>query len=152
MSAEAAKKETIGILGYDSFHFVVENLGRSREFYSRRFGFKEVARGGAELTLRGGQESVVFGAGDVRVCVSTPLSQKSKASRYLRRHPDGVRSLSFRVANLDHTMEFLDKRGGTFLSDPIDVRDDRGGRYRSFEIATPLGDVAFRFVERTDFA
>jgi 4-hydroxyphenylpyruvate dioxygenase len=144
-------RESIGILGYDSFHFVVANLARSREFYTRRFGFKEVARSSAELSERGGQESVVFGAGDVRVCVSTPLSQRSKASRYLRRHPDGVMSLSFRVESLDRTMAFLDKRGGTFLSDPIDVTDERGGRYRSFEIATPLGDVAFRFVERTDY-
>jgi len=145
------RESGIGIIGYDSFHFVVENLERSRQFYNRRFGFKEVARSSPELSERGGQESVVFGAGDVRVCVSTPLSQKSKASRYLRRHPDGVMSLSFRVHDLDHTMQFLDKRGGTFLSDPIDVTDAQGGRYRSFEIATPLGDVAFRFVERTGF-
>jgi len=145
------RENSIGILGYDSFHFVVENLERSRQFYTRRFGFKEVAKASADLTERSGQQSVVFGAGDVRVCVSTPLSQKSKASRYLRRHPDGVMSLAFRVENLDHTMAFLDKRGGTFLSDPIDETDDKGGRYRSFEIATPLGDVAFRFVERTTY-
>ncbi len=149
--ATTGGKDSIGILGYDSFHFVVENLDRSREFYTRRFGFKEVAKSSRELTERSGQESVVFGAGDVRVCVSTPLSQKSKASRYLRRHPDGVMSLSFRVENLERTMDFLEKRGGTFLSDPIDVKDGAGGGYRSFEIATPLGDVAFRFVERTNF-
>ncbi len=147
----ARRENGIGIIGYDSFHFVVENLDRSRQFYTQRFGFKEVAKSNQELTERSGQESVVFGAGDVRVCVSTPLSQKSKASRYLRRHPDGVMSLSFRVESLDRTMEFLDKRGGTFLSDPIDVTDGSGGRYRSFEIATPLGDVAFRFIERTHF-
>jgi 4-hydroxyphenylpyruvate dioxygenase len=144
-------QESIGITGYDSFHFVVENLERSREFYTRRFGFKEVARGGPELSARGGQESVVYGAGDVRVCVSTPLSQNSKAARYLRRHPDGVMSISFTVENLDHTMAFLEKRGGTFLSEPLEAKDDRGGKYRSFEIATPLGDVAFRFVERTNY-
>ena len=33
----------------------------------------------------------------------------------------------------------------------MEVKDERGGRYRSVEIATPLGDVAFRLVERTDF-
>ena len=140
----------IGISGYDSFHFVVENLDRSREFYTKRFGFKEVARASPELAQRG-QESVVYGAGDVRVCVSTPLSQTSKAARYLRRHPDGVMSISFNVESLDHTMAFLEKRGGTFLSEPLEAVDDRGGKYRSFEIATPLGDVAFRFVERKDF-
>ncbi len=144
--------EHIGILGYDSFHFVVENLERSRKFYAERFDFKEVARAGDELVERSGQQSVVFGAGEVRVCVSTPLRQQSKASRYLKRHPAGVMSLSFRVKDLDETMAFLDKRGGTFLADPLEDKDPTGGRYRSVEIATPLGDVAFRFVERTNYA
>ena len=145
------KQESIGILGYDSFHFGVEILLDPASSTAAGSASRRLPGSSPELAERGGQESVVFGAGDVRVCISTPLSQKSKASRYLKRHPDGVMSLSFRVADLDHTMAFLDKRGGTFLNDPIDVKDERGGRYRSFEIATPLGDVAFRFVERTNF-
>ncbi len=140
----------IGIIGYDSYHFVVENLERSRKFYTERFDFKEVARAGDDLTARSGQQSVVFGAGRARVCVSTPLNQTSRAARYLKRHPAGVMSLSFLVKNLDETMAFLDKRGGTFLSDPL-VDEAEGGRYRSVEVATPLGDVAFRFVERTKY-
>ena len=58
MSAAAAaaaprtRENSIGILGYDSFHFVVENLDRSRQFYTRRFGFKEVAKSSQELTER----------------------------------------------------------------------------------------------------
>jgi 4-hydroxyphenylpyruvate dioxygenase len=144
--------EHIGITGYDSFHFVVENLERSRKFYMDRFDFKEVARAGDELTERSGQQSVVLGAGDVRVCVSTPLRQSSKASRYLARHPAGVMSLSFRVSDLDKTVEFLEKRGGTLLADPLVDEDPSGGVYRSVEIATPLGDVAFRFVERKGYA
>jgi 4-hydroxyphenylpyruvate dioxygenase len=143
--------ETIGIVGYDSFHFVVENLERSRAFYTRKLDFKEVARASDALVERSGQEAVVFGAGDARVCVSTPLRQGSKASRYLKRHPAGVMSLSFRVKSLDATMAWLDKRGGTFLADPVEAKDERGGTYRSVEIATPLGDVAFRFIERNDF-
>jgi 4-hydroxyphenylpyruvate dioxygenase len=143
--------EHLGILGYDSFHYVVENLERSRSFYTTKFDFKEVARAGDELVTRSGQQSVVFGAGDVRVCVSTPLAQHSKAARFLKRHPSGVMSLSFRVQDLDATIAFLDKRGGTFLGEPVQADDGHGGRYRSVEIATPLGDVAFRFVERSDF-
>lgn len=143
--------ERLGITGYDSYHFVVENIDRSRRFYTEILGFQEVARSGDELTQRSGQQSVVFGAGDVRVCVSTPLAQKSKAARYLQRHPAGVMSLSFTVQSLAETMKFLDARGGTFLSDPFEAKDERGGTYRSVEIATPLGDVAFRFVERKDF-
>ncbi|MFO0677216.1 MAG: VOC family protein [Polyangiaceae bacterium] len=143
-------REHIGITGYDSFHFVVEDLERSRRFYTETFGFQEVARASEDLVLRSGQQSVVFGAGDVRVVVSTPLNQSSKAARYLRRHPSGVMSLSFTVADLDATMAFLEKRGGTFLATPFEVRD-AGGSYRTVEIATPLGDVAFRFVERKGF-
>jgi 4-hydroxyphenylpyruvate dioxygenase len=143
--------EHSGITGYDSFHFVVENLERSRKFYTEKFDFKEVARAGDELVERSGQQSVVFGAGQARVVVSTPLRQQSKASRYLKKHPAGVMSLSFRVNNLDETMEFLEKRGGTLLADPLTDKDETGGTYRSVEIATPLGDVAFRFVERNGY-
>lgn len=147
----SASAEHIGITGYDSYHFVVENLERSRKFYLERFDFKEVARAGDALVERGGQQSSVFGAGDVRVCVSTPLRQPSKAARYLTRHPAGVMSLSFRVENLDHTIAYLEKRGGTFLAEPVEDTDESGGKYRSVEIATPLGDVAFRFVERNNY-
>jgi 4-hydroxyphenylpyruvate dioxygenase len=143
--------ESLGLLGFDSYHFVVENLDRSRRFYGEVLGFTEVARAGDELVARGGQQSSVFGAGDVRVVVSTALNQSSKAARYLRRHPAGVMSLSFRVRDLDHTLRLLESRGGTVLADPVEAKDERGGTYRSFEIATPLGDVAFRFVERKDF-
>lgn len=143
--------EHIGITGYDSFHFVVENLERSRKFYAERFDFKEVARAGDELVARGGQQATVFGAGHARIVVSSPLRQQSKAARYLKRHPAGVMSLSFAVTNLDETIAFLEKRGGTFLADPVEDKDEAGGTYRSIEIATPLGDVAFRFVERKNY-
>ena len=86
--------EHCGILGYDSFHFVVENAARSRGFYADRLDFKEVARASDDLALRSGQQSTVYGAGDVRVCVSTPLREGSKAARYLKRHPAGVSRLA----------------------------------------------------------
>src|SRR5262245_16258308 len=84
---EATVSAKIGIIGYDSFHFVVEDLDRSREFYTQKLDFKEVARSSDVLAERSGQQAVVFGAGDARICVSTPLQHHSKAARYLRRHP-----------------------------------------------------------------
>jgi 4-hydroxyphenylpyruvate dioxygenase len=145
-------REGIGLLGFDSIHFVVEDIERSRRFYEK-LDFHEIARAGDELTARGGQRSVVFAAGEVCVCVSAPVDAKrqSKAARYLRHHPAGVMSLGLRVKSLDRAMAFLESRGGTFLGDPIADTDAQGGRYRAVEIATPLGDVAFRFVEREDY-
>lgn len=143
-------KESLGLIGYDSFHFAVENAARSRDFYVNKFDFREVARSGEELTRRSGQESIVLAAGDVRIVVSKPLTPASKAARFLRKHPCGVMSLSFLVKDLDRTHAILDKRGATFLSDVlVDERD--GGRYRAFEIATPLGDLNYRFIERRDY-
>jgi len=147
-------KENIGIVGYDSFHFVVENMERSARFYTELFELTEVARASEELVTRSGQRSVVFGAGDVRVCVSSLVegaAHPSRAARWLKRHPAGVMSLTFRVEDLDRTMAFLEKRGGTFLAEPLKDTNDKGGTYRSVEIATPLGEVAFRFVERRDY-
>src|SRR4051812_13707803 len=96
--------ESLGIIGFDSFHFAVENLERSKSFYRQRLDFDEVAHAGELLVKRSGQTSTVFGAGDVRVCVSTPLHEDCRAARYLRRHPAGIMSLSFRVEDLDKTM------------------------------------------------
>ncbi len=147
----AMTHESIGILGYDSYTFVVENLSRSRDFYVDKFDFREVAQGSHTWTQRTGELTSVFAAGQARVIVTSPLTQSSAAARYLRRHPAGVSALTFRVADLDRTRAFLAARDATFLGDDVDERDGAGGRYRSFGIATPLGDVAFRFVERTDY-
>lgn len=144
-------KDSLGILAYDGYTFVVENLARSRDFYVNTFDFREVARGSDAWAQRTGELAAVFAAGQARVLVTSPLTQSSAAARYLRRHPAGVSALSFRVADLGRARAFLAARDATFLGDDVDERDEAGGRYRSFGIATPLGDVAFRFVERSDY-
>jgi 4-hydroxyphenylpyruvate dioxygenase len=143
--------DSLGILGYDSYTFVVENLARSRDFYVNKFDFREVARGSDAWAQRTGELTSVFAAGQARVIVTSPLTQSSAAARYLKRHPAGVSTLSFRVADLDRARAFLATRDASFLGEDVDERDGQGGRYRSFDIATPLGDTAFRFVERTDY-
>ena len=145
-------RPSLGIVGYDSYTFVVENLERSRAFYTNRFDFREVSRATHDHVARHGEAGVVFGAGDVRVLVVSPVSQSSKGARYLRRHPSGIATLSFLVRDLDQTRSVLRERGATFLGDDVDERDASGGRYRAFSIATPLGEVTFQFVERTGYA
>jgi 4-hydroxyphenylpyruvate dioxygenase len=143
-------RESLGLLGYDSFHFAVERSDRSRDFYVNKLDFREVARSGEVLTARSGQESTVVAAGDVRVVISHPQAPTSKAARFLRRHPCGVMSLSFRVRDVDRAFAYLDKRGATFLTDVL-TDTAGGGTYRAFEIATPLGDLNYRFIERNDY-
>src|SRR5205085_2578268 len=99
---------------------------------------------------RSGQQATVVAAGDVRVVISKPLNEACRAARFLRRHPCGVMSLSFRVRDIERTFALLEERGATVLSNILtDERD--GGVYRAFEIATPLGDLNYRFIERRDY-
>src|SRR5437660_1420099 len=139
--------DSLGIIGYDSFHFIVSDLERSRRFYTQALGFSEVARASSRKLERGGEEAFVFGAGKIRVLVSSPSRPGSRAARYLRIHPDGISSLAFRVKDVKATWAFLDKRGATFLSD-IQVDETPHGRFSTFNIATPLDDVTFRFIQR----
>lgn len=59
------------------------------------------------------------------------------------------------MKDIEGTWRFLDSRGGTFLSE-IQAHESERGRFRTFNIATPLDDVTFRFIQRegeyTDFA
>ena len=142
----------LGLRGFDSFHFLVADIERSHQFYTKLLDWPLVARAGRDLTERSAQKTNVYAAGDIRVVVSTPLSNRGRAATYLRNHPDGVSSVSFRVKNVDETWDFLAPRGATFLSDIETYRDAAGGSYRRFLIATPLGDLVYRFVEKRDYS
>jgi len=139
--------DSLGIVGYDSFHFVVQDLERSRRFYAEALGFTEVARPSASKIEKGGEIASVFGAGQIRVLVSSPKRKESRAARFLKIHPDGISSLALRVHDIQAAWDFLAARGATFLSD-IAVDEVEGGAFRTFNIATPLDDTTFRFIER----
>jgi 4-hydroxyphenylpyruvate dioxygenase len=141
-------RPALGIVGYDSFHFIVSDLARSRRFYSEGLGFTEVARASDRKKADGGEDSAVFGAGHVRILVSSPLRPDSRAARYLRIHPDGISSLAFLVRDLEAAWAFLEAREATFLTG-ISEHQEGSGRFRTFNIATPLDDVTFRFIERS---
>ncbi len=139
--------DALGLLGYDSFHFIVNDFERSRHFYRDGLGFTEVARSSPLKVEKGGEKALVFAAGHIRVLVSTPVKKDSRAARYLRIHPDGVSSLALRVKDIEAAWRCLEQRGATFLHD-IETHRADGGRFRTFSIATPLDDVTFRFIER----
>ena len=139
--------DSLGILGYDSFHFIVGDLARSRRFYTDGLGFTEVACASRAKVEKGGEEASVYASGQIRVLVSTPVHPGSRAARYLRIHPDGISSLALRVRDVEAAWAFLERRSATFLSD-VQTDEAGGGRFRTFSIATPLDDVTFRFIQR----
>ena len=145
-----AASEELGILGVDNFHYFVAEPERSHTFYAKMLGWQPVAKTSDSMVQRTGQQCTVYEAGDIRVAVSTPESDTCRAGRYLRRHPAGIGSMTFHVEDIERAWNFLVNRKATPINGITDVQEN-GGLYRHFSITTPIGDVAFRFVEKRDF-
>jgi 4-hydroxyphenylpyruvate dioxygenase len=143
--------EPLGILGIEGVHYYVRDLERSRRFYVDRMDFSEIGESGPELTAAGRQRSVAFQAGGYIVICSTPHGSGGRAERYLKRHPDGIGAVAFRVENAARTFELLERRGGTPIGE-IERYEDAHGTLKTFSITTPFGDTTFRFVERRGFS
>ena len=151
MSA-AEKRANLGIVGWDAYEYVVSDMARAREFYTVAMKIPEVARLGAGAAEERGEDAVLFAAGKARVVCVTPRSKGSRADRWLKRHPEGVAVLALRVKGAEDTRRILEERGATFVTDIVAESGGESAPYRWFEIATPLGDVRFRFVERANRA
>jgi 4-hydroxyphenylpyruvate dioxygenase len=142
--------ENLGIKRIEALHYYVQDLERSRHFYVDCMDFAEVGESGPSLTAQGRQHSLVFRAGDCTVVCSAPVGDGGRASRYLRKHPDGIGTLVFEVEDAAHTFRTLEARGGTPIDDVQRFEDD-SGKLAMFSITTPFGDTTFRFIERKGY-
>jgi 4-hydroxyphenylpyruvate dioxygenase len=145
-----SKVESLRIKRLEAMHYYVHDLSRSRRFYTEMFDFAEVGGSTPEFDARGKQHSAVFEAEEVRIVVSEPKGEGGRAWRWLKRHPDGVGSLIFEVADIEKTFALLDARGGTPI-DEIQTLTDELGTFRTFSITTPFGGATFRFVDRKNY-
>lgn len=134
--------ENLGIKGIDHVDFVVRDLERSDRFYMDKMGLRLTATSTEAQETETGERTHVYEAARVKVACSTPLEKTSLAGKFLQNHPDGVRTVAFAVADLDHAWRTLEERGANFLDEPARTGD--GGVFR---IATPLGDVEYAFVQ-----
>lgn len=145
------KLESLGIKTIESVHWYVNDLERSRRFYTEAMDFAELGSSSPELEKDGKQKSAVFQAGNVVLTVSQPVGEGGRASRFLRKHPDGVGTLNFEVKDVEKTFKLLEQRQGTFITDIQRHKDARGNSLAYFSITTPFGDTTFRFVQRDGY-
>jgi len=142
------KGSGLGIVGYDNYEFVVADAERSRRFYTEMLDVPAVAKLDERVAAQRGEDAVFYTVGKAQCVCVTPRERGSAADRWLKRHPDGVRTIGLRVRDIDHTRRVLGEREASFCTGTVDQVDQDGRPYRSFEIATPLGEVRFRFIER----
>jgi 4-hydroxyphenylpyruvate dioxygenase len=145
-----AKLESLGIKRLEGIHYYVHDLERSRRFYTEKLDFAETWRSSPELEKAGKQKAACFEAGNIRVVCSSPVGEGGRAARFLGKHPDGVGTLVFEVADIDRTFRLLEARGGTPICD-IETFEEGGGKLRQFSITTPFGDCTFRFRQRDGY-
>ena len=97
MNEAKRKGSGLGIVGYDAYEFVVGDLDRSRNFYTRMMDIGETARLDEREAATRGEDAVIYQAGKAQCVCITPRERGSAADRWLKRHPDGVRRVGFRV-------------------------------------------------------
>jgi len=142
--------EPLGITAIDSLHYYVHDLDRMNDFLTSKLDFAELGRSSEAMEERGGQASRVFNAGDITLIISTPRSDSCRAARWLKKHPEGVGTITFQVRDIEHTWKLLMERGATPIHHIRDAKVDDGGTIRLFSITTPFGDTTFRFMQKVD--
>ena len=149
---ESGRTANLGIVGWDYYQYIVSDLERSRRYYTKNMKVPEVAQLAPRRASETGEDAVLFAAGKARVVCVIPNADGSRAQRWLKRHPEGVAVLGLRVRDVGETRRLLEERGATLTTGVVDESDAEERPYRWFEIATPLGDVRFRFIERASGA
>ena len=72
MGEKTGRGSGLGIIGYDTYEFVVGDIERSRRFYNQMMDVPELARLDERAAAKRGEDAVIFGAGKAQcVCVSS---------------------------------------------------------------------------------
>lgn len=134
--------------GIDHVEFYVGNAKQAAHFYRTVMGFDVIAYEGLETGCRD-RASYVLSQGNVRFVVSSALSPDHEISRHVALHGDGVKSIAFRVQDVERSIEEVKHRGATVCR-PLATVDDQDGTFRTAAIKT-YGDTIHTFIERRNY-
>lgn len=145
-----AEIQNLGIIGYDNVRFVSLDLDRSRAFYVDKLDFAITARSSDAFVEENGYRAEVYSARNITLEVIESTSDSSVAAHHLKNYAAGITSVNFLVQDIEHTFKTLEERGATIMSDITTIEED-GGTWRTFFIATPLGNTTYGFVQRDGY-
>ncbi|MFT3769304.1 MAG: 4-hydroxyphenylpyruvate dioxygenase [Minicystis sp.] len=145
-----SKVSPIGIKRIEALSYYVHDLERTRRFLTDKLDFEDVGASSPEMDKEGRQRAAVVRAGNCTLVLIEPIGEGGRAWRFLRKHPEGVGTLTFEVEDAARAFALLEERGGTPITDVQRFEDD-GGKLAMFSITTPFGDTTFRFVERQGY-
>jgi len=134
--------------GIDHVELWVGNAKQAAYFFTRAYGFTEIAYSGLETGVRD-RTSHVLEQGRIRLVLTGALHSDSDIAAHQHRHGDGVKVIALSVPDVDHAYREATARGAGGLAEPHDVTGD-GGTVRLADIAA-YGETIHRFVDRSRF-
>jgi 4-hydroxyphenylpyruvate dioxygenase len=134
--------------GIDHVELWVGNAAQAAFYYTRAFGFKEVAYAGLETGLRD-RVSHVLVQGRIRLVLTGALTPDHEIGRHHMRHGDGVKVIALSVPDVDYAYRTALERGAEGVEEPSEVSDDHGAVRRA-SIRT-YGDTLHTFIERSGY-
>ncbi len=139
--------EPVGIKTLECMVYIVRDLERSRRFYVEHLDFAIAGESTPEHEAASGERTILFQAHRCKVLVVAPVTEESRAAKWLKTHPAGVAELVFQVQDADKALKLIESRGGTPICDVEEQVDGDGRALKQFGITTPFQAV-WRFVER----
>ena len=134
--------------GIDHVELWVGNAAQAAYYFTRAFGFTEVAYRGLETGSRD-RTSHVLRQGRVKLVLTGTLSSATEVAEHHKLHGDGVKVIALGVPDVKAAYEVATERGAEGLREPWEESDDHGA-VRFAEIKT-YGDTVHRFVDRSDY-
>jgi 4-hydroxyphenylpyruvate dioxygenase len=134
--------------GIDHVELWVGNAAQAAYFFTRAYGFSEVAYSGLETGVRD-RASHVLRQGRVQLVVTGTLRSDGEIAGHHRKHGDGVRVIALSVPDVKRAYEDATARGARGLAAPQAISDAHGTVHTA-DIAT-YGDTIHRFVDRSAY-
>jgi 4-hydroxyphenylpyruvate dioxygenase len=134
--------------GIDHVELWVGNARQAAHFYTRAFGFREVAYAGLETGLRD-RTSHVLQQGRIRLVLTGALTPNHEIALHHAAHGDGAKVIALSVPDAAYAYRAAVERGATGVREPWDETDEHG-TVRMSTIAA-YGETLHTFVERKDY-
>lgn len=142
------EQDPLPLDGIDHVEFYVGNAYQAANFYRTMFGFNIDAYSGLETGVRD-RASYVLTQHHIRFVLTAALGPDHEIASHVERHGDGVKSIAFRVKDVDQSIDVVRRRGATVVRQPTTLRDETG-EIRIAAIRT-YGDTIHTFVSRDQY-
>ena len=134
--------------GIDHVELWVGNAKQAAHYYTRAFGFREVAYAGLETGLRD-RTSHVLQQGRIRLVLTGALTPGHEIAQHHAVHGDGARVIALSVPDAEYAYRTAVERGATGVREPWEESDEQGTV--RFATIAAYGDTLHTFVERKDY-